>query len=89
LDLGEVSVAVAVSAPHRAEAFDAARWAIDVIKTEVPIWKKETWQDGSSWGLDSHRLVGSQHDHDHDHGYSHDHDHDYDAPAPGSSSACR
>jgi molybdopterin synthase catalytic subunit len=48
LDLGEVSVAVAVSCPHRAEAFEACRHAIDRLKEIVPIWKKENWADGSS-----------------------------------------
>jgi molybdopterin synthase catalytic subunit len=46
LDIGEVSVAVAVSCPHRAEAFDACRYAIDRLKQIVPIWKKENWADG-------------------------------------------
>ncbi len=41
LKIGEVSVAVAVSSEHRAEAFEAAIYAIDEIKSEVPIWKKE------------------------------------------------
>jgi molybdopterin synthase catalytic subunit len=45
--LGEPSVAVAVSAPHRAEAFAGAREAIDRIKAEVPIWKREPAPDGS------------------------------------------
>jgi molybdopterin synthase catalytic subunit len=48
LELGEVSVAVAVSAPHRAEAFEAARFLIDTLKATVPIWKKENWHDGTS-----------------------------------------
>ena len=52
----EVSVVVAVSAPHRGEAFDAARFGIDTIKTTVPIWKRETWEGGSSWGLDAHPI---------------------------------
>jgi molybdopterin synthase catalytic subunit len=47
LKVGEVSVAVAVSAPHRAEAFDACRRAIERIKHDVPIWKKERLADGS------------------------------------------
>jgi molybdopterin synthase catalytic subunit len=47
LDVGEVSVAVAVSCPHRAEAFEACRFAIDTIKELVPIWKKENAPDGS------------------------------------------
>jgi molybdopterin synthase catalytic subunit len=42
LRVGEVSIAIAVSSEHRAEAFEAGRYAIDRIKSEVPIWKKET-----------------------------------------------
>jgi molybdopterin synthase catalytic subunit len=48
LEVGEVSVAVAVSCPHRAEAFAAARHAIDRLKELVPIWKKENGADGST-----------------------------------------
>ena len=48
LEVGEVSVAVAVSCPHRAEAFEACRYAIDRLKELVPIWKKENWADGSA-----------------------------------------
>jgi molybdopterin synthase catalytic subunit len=47
LEPGEVSVAVAVSCPHRRDAFDACRWLIDTLKEVVPIWKKETWADGT------------------------------------------
>jgi len=50
LGLGESSVVVAVSAPHRAEAFEAARFAIDTLKESAPIWKHEVWSDGSGWG---------------------------------------
>ena len=46
LEVGEVSVAVAVSCPHRAEAFEACLHAIDRLKELVPIWKKENWADG-------------------------------------------
>jgi molybdopterin synthase catalytic subunit len=46
LEVSEVSVAVAVSCPHRAEAFEACRYAIDRLKEVVPIWKKENWADG-------------------------------------------
>lgn len=46
LRLGEVSVAVALSTPHRAEAFEACRYAIDRIKRDVPIWKRETLTGG-------------------------------------------
>ncbi|HEX8201106.1 MAG TPA: molybdenum cofactor biosynthesis protein MoaE [Isosphaeraceae bacterium] len=44
---GEVSVAVAVSCPHRHQAFDACRWLIDTLKEVVPIWKRELWTDGT------------------------------------------
>jgi molybdopterin synthase catalytic subunit len=47
LELGEASIAVAVSSPHRQAAFEAARWLIDTIKESVPIWKKENWADGT------------------------------------------
>lgn len=49
LAVGEASVAVAVSSPHRAEAFAACRHAIDTLKARVPIWKKEHYADGSEW----------------------------------------
>lgn len=48
LEVGEVSVAVVVSCPHRAQAFEACRYAIDRLKELVPIWKKENWVDGST-----------------------------------------
>ena len=48
LEVGEVSVAVAVSCPHRGEAFEACRHAIDRLKELVPIWKQENWADGST-----------------------------------------
>jgi molybdopterin synthase catalytic subunit len=48
LDIGEISVLVAVGCPHRAEAFEACRYAIDTLKHNAPIWKKERWIDGSS-----------------------------------------
>lgn len=51
--VGESSVVVVVSAPHRQEAFAAARHAIDTLKATVPIWKRETWQGGTAWGLDA------------------------------------
>jgi molybdopterin synthase catalytic subunit len=50
LRIGEVSIAIAVSSEHRAEAFEAGRYAMDRIKTEVPIWKKEiTSGKGGIW----------------------------------------
>jgi molybdopterin synthase catalytic subunit len=48
LEVGEVSVAVAVSCPHRDQAFAACRYAIDRLKELVPIWKKENWADGAA-----------------------------------------
>jgi molybdopterin synthase catalytic subunit len=48
--LGEASVIIAVSTPHRGDAFEACRWLIDTLKASVTIWKKEVWADGStSW----------------------------------------
>jgi molybdopterin synthase catalytic subunit len=49
LEIGEVSVVVAVACPHRAEAFEACRYAIDTLKSTVPIWKKEVAEDGEEW----------------------------------------
>jgi molybdopterin synthase catalytic subunit len=48
LQIQEISVLVAVGCPHRAEAFEACRYAIDTLKHNAPIWKKENWADGSS-----------------------------------------
>lgn len=49
LEIGETSVFIAVSAPHRAAAFDACRYAIGTLKCTVPIWKKEYFEDGAVW----------------------------------------
>ena len=49
LEIGEASVAVAVTAPHRGPAFEACRHAIDTLKATVPIWKKEFYADGAVW----------------------------------------
>ena len=49
LEIGETSVFIAVSAPHRGPAFEACRWAIDTLKKTVPIWKKEFFADGAVW----------------------------------------
>ena len=57
LAVGDAAVVVAVSTPHRPEAFAAARFAIDAVKATVPIWKKETWDGGEAWGLEGHELV--------------------------------
>jgi molybdopterin synthase catalytic subunit len=56
LSVGETSVLIAVSAPHRGEAFDAARFCIDTLKETVPIWKRETWEGGSDWALCCHPV---------------------------------
>lgn len=49
VELGETSVAVAVSSAHRGDAFEAARFVIDELKLRAPIWKKEFWPGGSEW----------------------------------------
>jgi molybdopterin synthase catalytic subunit len=50
---GEASVAVGVASPHRAEAFEACRWLIDALKSDVPIWKREHFADGrKGWAHD-------------------------------------
>ena len=49
LGIGDTSVFIAVNAPHRAAAFDACRFAIDTLKSTVPIWKKEYFEDGAVW----------------------------------------
>ncbi len=51
LQIGEASVAIAVSAPHRREALAACAYAIDRLKEIVPIWKKEIWKDGEEWAV--------------------------------------
>jgi molybdopterin synthase catalytic subunit len=48
LALGEASIAIAVSSPHRHDSFAAGQWLIDTIKQVVPIWKQENWADGTS-----------------------------------------
>jgi molybdopterin synthase catalytic subunit len=49
LEIGEISVVIALSAAHRPEVFDAVHYAIDRLKEIVPIWKKEVWTDGAEW----------------------------------------
>ena len=48
-DVGEASVLIAVSSPHRREAIEACHYAIDRLKQIVPIWKKEYWEGGEVW----------------------------------------
>ncbi len=57
LGLEESSVLVVVSAPHRPEAFVAARFGIDTLKASVPIWKHEVWNGGEDWALGAQHLV--------------------------------
>lgn len=54
--LGEPTVVVAVSAPHRDAAFEAARFCIDTLKETVPVWKREHWSGGSDWATCDHDL---------------------------------
>ena len=56
LGVGETSVVVVASAPHRSEAFDAARFCIDTLKATVPIWKRETWSGGRDWSSCAHPV---------------------------------
>ena len=57
LQLGESSVLVVVSSPHRPEAFEAGRFGIDALKASVPIWKHEVWDGGEDWALGAQQLV--------------------------------
>jgi molybdopterin synthase catalytic subunit len=49
MEVGEASVVIAIAAAHRADTFDASRYAIDRLKAIAPIWKKEVGSDGSFW----------------------------------------
>ena len=55
--VGESAVVVVVSSPHRDTAFEAARFCIDELKSSVPIWKREVWADGESWGLEAQHVT--------------------------------
>lgn len=57
LGLGESSVLVVVSSPHRPEAFEAGRFCIDTLKIAAPIWKQEEWADGVDWGTGAHDIT--------------------------------
>lgn len=54
--IGESTVVIATSSPHRSDAFQAAEYGIDRLKATAPIWKRETWRDGESWGLDATQI---------------------------------
>jgi molybdopterin synthase catalytic subunit len=60
LEIGESSVMITVSSPHRRQAFEAGQFAIDTLKETVPVWKKEYFEDGEIW-------VGLQSECDHRH----------------------
>ena len=55
--IGASAVVVAVASPHRDDAFAAARFCIDALKASVPIWKRESWDGGESWGLEAQHVV--------------------------------
>ena len=57
LEISEIAVVIAVSTPHRADSYDASRYAIERIKEIVPIWKKEFWSDGEAWIGDQKEVV--------------------------------
>lgn len=74
LDVGDLAVVCAASAPHRGEAFRACRALIDRIKERVPIWKREHGPDGPRWlGWVDARCTSDDHDHHghHDHAHAH------------------
>jgi molybdopterin synthase catalytic subunit len=54
LPVGEIAVCVAVSSPHRRDAFDAGQYLIDEVKARAPIWKKEHWPGGAEWVREDH-----------------------------------
>jgi len=56
LQIGDSAVIVVASAPHRQEAFEAAKFCIDMLKKSVPIWKRERWSGGESWGLEAQHI---------------------------------
>jgi molybdopterin synthase catalytic subunit len=55
--IGESSVVVVVSAPHRGAAFEAASFGIDALKATAPIWKRERWEGGDAWALEPQHVV--------------------------------
>lgn len=61
VEIGEASVVIAVSSAHRREAFEACRYLIDTLKRDIPIWKKEYFEDGAVWiGLEGSQPPGSK-----------------------------
>ena len=60
VELSVSTVVVAVSAPHRDEAFEAARFCIDALKASVPMWKRELWEGGSAWSDETSPIVNAR-----------------------------
>lgn len=60
IELGGVAVVVAVSSPHREEAFEAAKFCIDAVKKSVPMWKREVWEGGSTWSEEASDIVNAR-----------------------------
>jgi len=60
VELSDATVIVAVSSPHRDDAFDAARYCIDTLKVSVPMWKREIWEGGSAWSEDASPILNAQ-----------------------------
>jgi len=60
VELSDATVIVAVSSPHRDDAFDAARYCIDTLKVSVPMWKRELWEGGSAWSDESSPIVNAR-----------------------------
>ena len=56
LQIGETSLLVAVSSPHRQEAFEACHWCVDRVKEVVPVWKKEHWAGGGAEWVPGHEI---------------------------------
>ena len=59
LEIGETSLLVAVASGHRAESFEAGHWLVNQIKKQVPVWKKEVWDDGEAW-IEGPESMGMQ-----------------------------
>ena len=57
LVVGDSAVVVVASSPHRPQAFAAARFCIDALKATIPIWKRERWDQGESWGLEAQHIL--------------------------------
>lgn len=62
IEIGESSIAVAVSTPHRVASFEAAQWLVDTLKKQVPIWKREYWADGTQQWVHPDEAVINQAD---------------------------